>query len=130
MTLWFDDKSKIVDRGNEITAHAGTPLDNGRRVVNLAKLKGWKSIKLSGSDAFVEEAMRKAFAVGLDVSPTEDQRELWKKIQAEATATTAQVMANTNTAHVVPTLAGLGEKLGRRGDPSAHTPKRGRGLGL
>lgn len=127
VTLWFDDKSKIIDRGNEITAHAGNALDNSKRVVNLAKLKGWQSIKLSGSDAFIEEAMKKALAVGLEVVPSDKaQRKLLEKIQADASLATEQVIANTSLANIVPTLAGLGEKLGRRGDPSAHTPKKPR----
>ena len=131
VTLWFFDKSKIVDSGVTITATGGTAKDNAQRIIELAKLKNWESIRLSGSDAFIEAAMINALAAGLVVLPTDEgQVKLWERIQAEATATTAQVIANTNLANVVPTLAGLGEKLGKRGDPGAYTPKRGRGLGL
>lgn len=131
VTLWFYDKSKIVDNGVTITANGGTAKNNAQRIIELAKLKNWESIRLSGSDAFIEAAMINALGAGLAVFPTgEAQAKLWERIQAEATATTAQVIANTNLANVVPTLAGLGEKLGKRGDPSAYTPKRGRGLGL
>jgi hypothetical protein len=91
-------------------------------IIELAQLKKWGKIKLSGSDAFIEEAMKCAHAAGLEVSPTDEQRKLWEKIHGEAAATATQVIANTSPVNVIPTLAGLGEKLGKRGDPSAHTP--------
>jgi hypothetical protein len=130
VVLWFADKSKIIDSGNTLTASAGTAKENAQRLIELARLKKWQSVRLSGSVAFVEAAMRSADAAGLEVSPGDEaQRRLWERIQAEATPTTEQVMANADTAHVVPTLAGLGERLGRR-EAKALTPKRGRGLGL
>jgi len=132
VVLWFSDKTKIVDNGNSLTAtEGGTTQENAKRLVLLGKLKGWTKLTLAGSDAFVFEAMMNCASLGLDVSPTdESQRKLWERIQAEAIATTAQVIAHTNSAHVVPTLTGLGEKLGKSLAPSANTPKRGRGLGL
>lgn len=134
VTLFFVDKSKIVDYGHRLTASGGTATDNARRMIELARLKQWKSLSLSGSIAFVEAAMLLALAAGLDVSPAdEEQRKIWERIQATATAASStQVIARANTSHVVPpSLADLGERLGnRKSAPAPTTPKRGRGLGL
>lgn len=133
VVLWFIDKSKIVDNGNEITSTGGTAQDAAQRVVELAKLKGWQIVRLSGSLAFVEAAMINALAAGLDVSPIDDeQRELWERIQAtEKAATVEQV--NANAAPIAPlSLKALGAKLGNRGgDPASQKPRqRGLSLGL
>lgn len=136
VTMWFDNggvKSKIVDSGNTITSTGDTAQKSAQRIVELAQLKKWEKIKLSGSDAFIEEAMKCAHGAGLAVSPADEaQRKLWEKIHGEATATATQVIANTSPADVVPTLAGLGKKLGKQGDPSARTPapKRPKAGGL
>lgn len=133
VVMWFADKSKIVDQGNLITATEGeSARDTARRLVELAgKHKGWTRLKLSGSEAFVSEAMLNCVRLGLEVEPAdENQRLLWKRILSESKPITAQVIAHTNSAHVVPTLAGLGEKLGKRLANSPPTPKRGRGFGV
>ena len=114
VVLWFADRSKIVDSGNTLTASAGTAKENAHRLIELALLKKWQTVRLSGSTAFVEAAMRNAAATGLNVSPGDEaQRSLWERIQAEATAATEQVMASTDIDNVVPKLASLGERLGR-----------------
>jgi hypothetical protein len=136
VTLYFSApvRSKIVDHGSLITAHAGTPKDNAERIIELARLKKWQVVRLTGSLAFVEAAMMNALEAGIDVSPIDDeQRKLWDSIKATMAAETVeQVIAHANTAHVmpvVPSLAGIGAKLGKR-DASIDKPKRGRGLGL
>lgn len=133
VTLFFADRSKIVDSGLHITASGGTAKENAQRMIELAALKKWQSVRLSGSIAFVEAAMMNAHAEGLEVSPIdEEQRELWARIQAtEKAATVEQV--NANAAPAAPlSLKALGAKLGNRGgDPAPHQPRqRGRGLGL
>lgn len=127
VTMWFDNngiKSKIVDSGNTITSTGDTAQKSAQRIVELAQLKKWEKIKLSGSDAFIEEAMKCAHASGLEVSPTDEQRKLWEKIHGEATATATHVIANTSPANVVPTLAGLGEKFNKRAVTPTPAPKR------
>lgn len=130
VTLYFNDKSKIVDHGNQITATDGTAKDNAQRLIELAKLKGWQVIRLSGSIAFAEAAMINALAAGLDVTPAdEEQRELWKKLQATAKATTIeQVIANATP--VVLGLSSLRAKLGSRSSIPAPQKPRQRGRGL
>ena len=133
VTLFFTDRSKIVDSGLHITASGGTPKDNAQRIIELAKLKKWNTVRLSGSLAFVEAAMSYALAAGLDVSPIdEEQRELWARIQATEKAATVEQI-NANAASVGPlSLKALGVNLeNRRGNPAPQQPRqRGRGLGL
>lgn len=79
--MCFADKSKIYDHGDRLVAHAGTVEDNAQRIIELARIKKWKSVRLMGSMAFVEMAMRNAHAAGLDVSPIDsEQLELWNRI--------------------------------------------------
>ncbi len=133
VTLFFTDRSKIVDSGLHLTASGGTAKENAQRMIELAILKKWQSVRLTGSIAFVEAAMINALAAGLDVSPIDDeQRELWKKLQATEKATTAE-QVNANAAPVVlPNLSKLGARLGSRENIPAPQKlrQRGRGLGL
>lgn len=131
VTLFFSDRSKIVDSGLHITASGGTAKDNAQRIIELAKLKKWNTVRLSGSLAFVEAAMSCALAAGLDVSPIDDeQRELWERIQATEKAATVEQI-NANAAPIAPlSLNALGAKLGKRNEPGAPSRKLGRGLGL
>ena len=102
-------------------------------MVELAVLKKWQVVRLSGSLAFVEAAMMNALAAGLEVSPIDDeQRELWVRIQATVKAATVE-QVNANAAPIAPlSLKALGAKQGNRGgDPAPQQQRqRGRGLGL
>ena len=130
VVLWFEGKSKIVDNGNEITSTGGTSKDNAQRVIELARLKGWQIVRLTGSIAFVEAAMINALAAGLDVAPLDDeQRALWKQIQMTIAApTVALVKASAPDVLMPPSLATLGKKLSKPAALSTHTPKRRWGL--
>lgn len=59
--------ARIVDKGPLITASKGsyTEID---AMLELARIKGWKSIKLKGSDDFKREAMKQALIRGFEVS--------------------------------------------------------------
>ena len=132
VTLFFKDRSKIVDSGEHLTASGGTAKDSAQRVIELAVLKKWQVVRLSGSLAFVEAAMGYALAAGLDVSPIdEEQRELWARVKA---TNKAETVGQVN-AIAVPTalsLSSLGAKLGKReSTPAPQKPRqRGRGIGL
>lgn len=122
VTLYFSEpvRSRIVDHGSLITAHAGTPKDNAERIIELARLKKWQVVRLTGSIAFVEAAMMNALEAGIDVSPIdEEQRKLWLSIKATMAAETVeQVVANDAT--VMPlSLSGIGAKLRNRETPTA-----------
>lgn len=132
VTLFFTDRSKIVDSGQRIVASGGTAEDNAKRLIELARLKKWEVVRLSGPIDFVKAAMISAQAAGLDVSPIDDeQRELWAQIQAtKEAANEGQVIENA-----VPVLLSslnLAEKLAKRRSQNAPEPQnprqRGRGL--
>lgn len=67
ITLWFKDRSSLVDKGNTITANGGTEQKNAERMIELAKLKNWKRICFSGTDTFLREAFRQAIENNLEV---------------------------------------------------------------
>lgn len=91
VTMYFSDKSSIVDSGSLLSAAGGTAKENATRIVELARLKNWKSIKLSGSNDFLRESMQQALFVGLEViAEGEEQEEILKKIKAD----TVPVVAN------------------------------------
>lgn len=84
VSLYFEDKSILTDKGTTITANNGTPTANATRMVDLARLKGWKSIKFTGSPAFVREAMAQAHFMGLEViAEGEEQIQIFESIKAE-----------------------------------------------
>lgn len=84
VTLYFSDHSKIVDHGSNVIATGGTAKANATRIIDLARLKGWKTITVTGSEDFVHEAVVQALFLGLAVKAAdEDQAEIIKKIKAE-----------------------------------------------
>lgn len=154
VTLWFKDRSSLVDKGNSITASGGTEKDNAERMVELARLKNWKRIRFSGSNLFLREAFKQALANGLEiVTEGEEQEKLLSLIKTEvqnvaaASAITADIAREAVKAKAaakaraeakasepyippvskIPTLVGLGAKLK---SPPPPTSKTGRGLGL
>ncbi len=84
ITLWFDDRASVVDMGSRITASGGTAKANAERVVELARMKGWKRIVFSGDEEYLREAFRQALAKGLEIATDgERQQTLLKTILAE-----------------------------------------------
>jgi len=67
ITLWFKDRSSLVDKGNIITAKGGTEQKNAERMIELAKLKNWQRITFSGTDIFLREAFKQAIENNLEV---------------------------------------------------------------
>ncbi len=84
ITLWFNDRSSIVDKGNLISAKGGTVKANAERMVELARLKNWKRISFSGDNDFLREAFKQALALNLEVVVEgEGQQALLSLIKAE-----------------------------------------------
>jgi hypothetical protein len=70
-------KGTITDKGDEITSKNLAPEDSAKKIIALAKMKGWLAITLTGSDPFLEAAMLEAIRNGIEVIPTnENQRKL------------------------------------------------------
>lgn len=104
VTMNFADRSTIIDKGSLLTANGGTCTANATRIVNLAQLKGWKSIKLSGSTEFVKEAMLQAHLSGLEINAEgKEQEAILKAIKAEYQKETAK-NAVSNVLQAVQTI--------------------------
>lgn len=67
-------KGTITDKGDEISAQNLEPDDSAKKIIALAKLKGWQSITLMGSDSFIAAAMIEAIRNGIEVIPTSDHQ--------------------------------------------------------
>ena len=107
VTLFFKDRSKLVDNGDQIQAHGGTDAEAALRIVALAKLKQWQKVTFSGNQNFIQEAMRQAIMNGLEVEAEgEEQKKILLKIQNDlktaASFATAAVKTITNPAPQTP----------------------------
>ena len=132
-TLFFrDPRSQLVDRGDRLTASGGTAKGNARLVIELAKLKQWEAIKLSGSPEFVEAAMMEALEAGISIEPADDEQvRLLERLNAErarvaqSLAGKAQVAAINNIGPKPPTLANLATKIAAKREKEAtpQTPR-------
>ena len=112
VTLWFKDRSRLIDKGNQIQAHGGTDAEAALRIVALAKLKQWQKVTFSGNQNFLQEAMRQAIINGLEVEAEGDeQKKILLKVQADlktaASFATAAVKTVTNPAPQIPRKGGL-----------------------
>ena len=139
-TLFFrDPRSQIADHGDRLTAVGGTAKSNARLVIELAKLKQWEAIKLSGSAEFVEAVMMEALEAGISIEPADDeQARLLERLNAEracvakALAGKAQVAMINKKGPKPATLANLAAKIAaKREKESTIQPRRsGKGPGL
>ena len=103
VTLFFKDRSKLVDYGNQIAAHGGTDAEAALRIVALAKLKQWQKVTFSGNQNFLQEAMRQAIMNGLEVEAEGDEQQkillkVQKDLKTAASFATAAVKTITNPA--------------------------------
>ena len=73
----------VVDKGSMLSAREGNAFEI-EAMIELAKLKRWKKIKVRGTDQFKAAAMKRALTAGFDVE-TENERDarLLAKIKAE-----------------------------------------------
>lgn len=84
--LYFPpEKQRIADAGHTLTAMGGmSDALAARRIVTIAKSRGWPSISFTGSPRFVELAMREALDQGIRVVPKgPEQQAILEKIMAE-----------------------------------------------
>lgn len=87
MTLYFRDRGRITDRGDRLQVMGG--MDDAlaaKRVVALAVApgRGWKSITFTGSNRFVELAMREALDHHLAIVAKDDnQKAILARLMAE-----------------------------------------------
>ena len=85
--LYFQGRGRIADRGDKLTVMGGMPEElAARRIVMLAisPERRWKSISFTGSDRFVELAMREAMSHRMAIHAVgQAQEEILAKLVAE-----------------------------------------------
>jgi len=100
----------LADHGDKIVALGATPDQdalNAERIVALAMQRKWQSIKFSGSEQFVELAMRQAMRGGMTIhAQGEAQAAILAKLIAERQGGVRSMSgpANAMQSHVDPIL--------------------------
>lgn len=118
-TVWRFSKTNIaavVDHGDSLSV---TKLSDSRvgAAIQIARLKGWQSLVLTGSNEFKEKAVRAALEVGLRIENEELQslvRQIEKERQQQAEATQVQQPTSQEVEIAVPPLPATPVALGRR----------------
>lgn len=136
LTLHFNDGGRVVDAGDRVTAHGMQARAAAEAIIELAILKGWPSVVLTGNEAFLREAFAVAIAKGLPVQPKPEQVEVFLKVQEEyarkkgqasaAAAAPAPVAELAPTAPPKPRAFGLNTMTGLRslGERLRNRPQR------
>lgn len=76
---WTDGR-RMLDTGDQLTVQHGDQID-AERAVALAAARGWRSLEISGSEAWLEACARCAAAQGLKIAPVDDrQRQLLERL--------------------------------------------------
>ncbi len=57
---------RLIDHGDRITAGSGT-VEEIQAMIDLARAKGWKNMKFTGSDEFVKRASQSAVDAGFEI---------------------------------------------------------------
>lgn len=82
LSIHTTDGGRLQDSGEKIAAFGMSDDAAAERLIEMAMLKGFESIVLRGSDAFLRKAMTIAFKKGLGVSPLDDhQMSIWLAVR-------------------------------------------------
>ncbi|MEI7430594.1 MAG: relaxase/mobilization nuclease domain-containing protein [Betaproteobacteria bacterium] len=129
LVLHFHNGGRVVDSGDKVMAYAMPPVQAADAVIELALLKGWESVVLTGNEEFLKEAFTLALSKGLAVQPKPDQLIVFTKVQEEmerkkgrATTTLAVPEATPSATASVRGLSGhkgLSERLAGRSVPQS-----------
>lgn len=80
---WEDAGTKLVDTGGKIEAGSGNLVEI-RGMIELAKVKGWKTVEWHGNDAFLLDAFRESLQAGVSVRlGDENQRRIWMEAKTD-----------------------------------------------
>lgn len=83
LSIHTTDGGRLQDSGEKIAAFGMSDDAAAERLIEMAMLKGFESIVLRGSDAFLRKAMTIAFKKGLGVSPLDDrQMSIWLAVRS------------------------------------------------
>lgn len=108
LTLHFHGGGRLVDAGDRVTAHGMQARAAAEAIIDLAVLKGWPSVVLTGNETFLREAFAVALARGLRVQPSPEQVQVFLQVQEEyerqqgAASATAAIPAAPPTASSAP----------------------------
>lgn len=83
LALHFKDGGRILDSGDRVSAFAMEPALAAKALAQLAVLKGWNSVEISGSDDFLRLAFAAALAQGLTVNPKPHQMAIYNTVAKE-----------------------------------------------
>lgn len=83
ITLHFKDGGRVQDFGDRVAAYAMPSASAAAALIDLAIMKGWPSVVLTGNEAFLKAAFAAALARGLIVQPLPDQIEVFTAVKQE-----------------------------------------------
>jgi len=111
---------EIVDAGTQLSASGMNESIAAKRLIALAKAKGWQGISLSGSDVFKREAMRLALDEGIHITcKTKQDRQLLEEVKDDRARETIErqlQQASTAIRAGYETAQSAGERLAGTGD--------------
>lgn len=81
LTLHFKQGGRLVDYGDKVAAYGMASSASAEAIIELAILKGWPSVVLTGGPEFLRQAFAIAFAKGLPVHPRHEQLEIFVQAQ-------------------------------------------------
>lgn len=83
LTVHFNEGGRVLDAGDRVTAHGMQARAAAEAIIEIAILKGWPSVVLTGNEAFLREAFAVAIAKGLPVQPKPEQVQVFLHVQEE-----------------------------------------------
>ncbi|HGK4731620.1 TPA: LPD7 domain-containing protein [Klebsiella pneumoniae] len=79
--VYFKDNTQLLERTDSIVVMARNQIDSARRLVLVAKEKGWNTVTFQGNSSFLENAYLQAVQNGVGVKPlSEEQRQFYKEV--------------------------------------------------
>ncbi len=73
---WNDAGTKITDTGGRIEAETGNAKE-AAAIVELARLKGWNRIVVTGNEEFFLSVSREARKNGIEIAPSDERQRMW-----------------------------------------------------
>ena len=135
LTVHFKNGGRVVDSGDRVAAYGMAARPSAEALIELAILKGWPSIVLTGSDEFLREAFGVALAKGLTVQPKPDQIEIFMRVKNQRDGKSNQAITGAASPGVIPPpvqrkvadlrtltgLKGIGQRLTNRQDSDSSS---------
>ena len=79
--VYFKDNTQLLEKTDSIVVMARNQIDSARRLVLVAKEKGWNTVTFQGNSSFLENAYLQAVQNGVGVKPlSEEQRQFYKEV--------------------------------------------------